>query len=109
MDVVIVGENTSGKPVGSFPFRYGGYAISPISFKIANDNGEGEYFRGFAPDAFVPDDLNHKFGDPEELRLQEALYFIENGLFLSGTARQEPSTSKYQIEWRGFRQEIGAY
>ncbi|MEM9833608.1 MAG: S41 family peptidase [Bacteroidota bacterium] len=109
MDVVSVGENTSGKPVGSFPFRFGGYAINPISFKIANDDGEGEYFQGFAPDAFVPDDLSNKFGDPEELRLQEALYYIENGLFLNGTARQELSTSQYRIEWQGFRQEIGAY
>ncbi|WKN42727.1 S41 family peptidase [Tunicatimonas pelagia] len=109
MDVVVIGENTHGKPVGSFPFRFGGYAINPISFKIANDNGEGEYFQGFAPDAFVPDDLTHKFGDPQESRLQEALYYIENGLFLNGTARLQPSTSKYQIEWSGFRQEIGAY
>ncbi|MGB3587602.1 MAG: S41 family peptidase [Tunicatimonas sp.] len=109
MDVVVIGENTHGKPVGSFPFKFGGYAINPISFKIANDNGEGEYFRGFAPDAFVPDDLAHKFGDPLEARLQEALYFIENGLFLNGTARLEPSVAKHQIEWTGFRREIGAY
>ena len=109
MDVVVIGENTHGKPVGSFPFKFDGYAINPISFQIANDDGKGEYFSGFAPDAYVPDDLSHKFGDPQEGRLQEALYFIETGLFLNGTARLEPSAARNQIEWRGFRQEIGAY
>lgn len=108
MDVYIVGENTHGKPVGSRPFFYGGYAISPISFKIVNDAGEGEYFEGFAPDAFVADDLSRPFGDPEEARLKEALNFIETGAFNVAGARTAPSTAKREIEFSGFQQEIGA-
>ncbi len=107
MDVYIVGENTHGKPVGSFPFRYGGYAISPISFKIVNDSGEGEYFEGFKPDALVPDDLSRPFGDPQEARLQEALFFIETGTFSNLNARVLP-TRKPNVTYQGFQQEIGA-
>jgi C-terminal processing protease CtpA/Prc len=109
MDVVVIGENTHGKPVGSFPFKFDGYAINPISFKIANDAGEGEYFEGFRPDSYISDDLNHKFGDPREARLREALNFIETGMFSGPTARQERLDTDQRIEWSGFRQEIGAY
>ncbi|MGD1894133.1 MAG: S41 family peptidase [Cyclobacteriaceae bacterium] len=109
MDVVVIGDNTHGKPVGSFPFRFGGYAISPISFKIANDDGEGEYFEGFRPDSYISDDLNHKFGDLREARLREALNFIETGIFLGETARRERLDTDQRIEWSGFRLEIGAY
>lgn len=109
MEVVVIGDNTYGKPVGSSPFYYDEYAINPISFKIANDDGEGEYFEGFAADSYIPDDLNHKFGDPQEARLGEALNYIETGIFSTGTARVEPLDSDQRIVWSGFRQEIGAY
>lgn len=107
MDVLIVGENTYGKPVGSRPFRYGGYAISPIILKIVNDRGEGEYYEGFAPDALVADDLSHNFGDPEESRLKEALHFIQTGAFSDESARRTPFTAEKPIEFSGFQQEIG--
>ncbi len=107
MDVLIVGENTYGKPVGSRPFRYGGYAISPIILKIVNDNGEGEYYEGFAPDVLVADDLSRNFGDPEEERLREALHFIQTGAFNDENARRVPFIKSQPIEFRGFQQEIG--
>lgn len=107
MDVLIVGENTYGKPVGSRPFRYGGYAISPIILKIVNDRGEGEYYEGFEPDALVADDLSRNFGDPEEARLKEALYFIQTGVFSDENARPMPFTAEKPIEFSGFQREIG--
>ncbi len=107
MDVLIVGENTYGKPVGSRPFRYGGYAISPIILKIVNDNGEGEYYEGFEPDALVADDLSRNFGDPGEARLREALYYIRTGAFNDENARRTPFAAEKPIEFRGFQQEIG--
>jgi C-terminal processing protease CtpA/Prc len=109
VDVVIIGDDTYGKPVGSRPFRFGGYAISPISFKILNDNDEGEYFGGLQADAYVVDDLSRKLGDPEEARLQEALYFIRNGSFSGLNARSSRTLKEQQLEISGFQQEIGAY
>ena len=108
MDVLIVGENTHGKPVGSFAFRYGGYAISPISFKVINDNGEGEYFGGFPVDAAVADDITRSFGDPEEARLKEALNFVKTGAFtVAGGARTASSAADKDNGLRGFEWEIG--
>ena len=109
MDVMIVGENTHGKPVGSFAFRYGGYAISPISFRVINDRGEGDYFGGFPVDALVADDITRPFGDPEEARLKEALNFVETGAFTvaEGTRTASPIPDK-DIEMKGFQWEIGA-
>ena len=109
MDVLLVGENTHGKPVGSRPFRYGGYAISPISFKVINDQGEGEYFGGFPVDAQVADDVTHPFGDLEEARLKEALNFVKSGAFtVAGGARTASPTPDKAIELKGFQWEIGA-
>ena len=109
MDVFIVGENTHGKPVGSFAHYFGGYAISPISFKVINDNGEGEYFGGFPADALVADDITRPFGDPQEARLKEALNFVGTGSFtVAGGARTASPTARKANELKGFQWEIGA-
>lgn len=109
IDVVLIGDDTYGKPVGSFPIKYSGYAINPISFKIVNQNGEGEYFEGIQADAYVTDDLSHDFGDYEEARLKEALYFIQNGSFSGQIARMRPAKQVKPVPMSGFRQEIGAF
>lgn len=109
MDVILIGDDTYGKPVGSFPIKYDGYAINPISFKTVNHDGEGEYFEGIPAHAYVTDDLSHDFGDPEEARLKEALYFLKNGSFSGQTARVRPAEQVETIPLTGFRQEIGAF
>jgi len=109
VDVVLIGDNTYGKPVGSFPFFFSGYAISPISFKVLNDQGVGEYYQGLVADAYVADDLNYELGDTNEARLQEALYYIKNGIFSSASSRQQSLSKIPQIELEGFRREIGAF
>lgn len=109
IDVKLVGDDTYGKPVGSFPIFYQGYAISPISFKIVNDQGVGEYYNGLQADVYVEDDLSHKLGDPNESRLKEALYYLENGTFSGTTARQVSRIKEQQVSLYGFQQEIGAF
>ena len=108
MEVLVVGENTHGKPVGSFPLNYGGYTISPISFKVLNDKGEGEYFGGFPADATVADDITRPFGDRKEARLKEALHFIEAGSFTIANGRTAPVRPSKDTGLRGFQWEIGA-
>lgn len=109
IDVKLVGDDTYGKPVGSFPFFFQGYAISPISFKIVNDQGVGEYYNGLQADVYVEDDLSQKLGDPNESRLKEALYYLENGTFSGTTARQVSRIKEQQVSLYGFQQEIGAF
>jgi C-terminal processing protease CtpA/Prc len=91
MDVKLVGDSTFGKPVGFFPITIGEWDILPVSFKTVNKNGEGNYFRGFAPDAKVSDGIDKDFGDITENRLASAIKFITSGAFRyqSGTPYQE--------------------
>lgn len=107
MDVYMVGEDTYGKPVGMYVWKFKDYTIIPVSFKIANANGYGDYYDGLAADAYAADDLDHELGDPEEARLKEALYFIENGSF-SPESRVKKLIIKKKQPW-SLQFEIGAY
>lgn len=108
MPVKVVGNNTSGKPMGMNVWFYRDYAFVPITFKIVNAEGEGEFFDGLPADAYVDDDLTRMFGDPEELSLKEALNYIETGSFsalpVKKTFPVQPLT-----EMKGFRRIIGAH
>jgi C-terminal processing protease CtpA/Prc len=86
MDLVLIGDNTYGKPVGSFPLS--GYnrnlssnnvELVPITFAIANSEGRAEYFDGFPVNFTVGDDPSRNWDNKEEKRLKAALEFIENG------------------------------
>ena len=109
MDVHIIGDDTYGKPMGQNVFTYGDlYAFLPVTFKIANADGFGDYFDGLPADSYVVDDITRLFGDPEEASLKEALTFIETGSF-SMLPRKK---SLYVQPWEqmtGLRREIGAH
>jgi C-terminal peptidase prc len=110
LEVVTVGDYTSGKPVGMNVWRIDGYALVPITFKVANSLGEAEYFDGIAPDGFRNDDLTALMGDVEEGCLKESLYYLENGIFSSSIARKgELQQPDQQIELTGFKAEVGAF
>jgi len=83
MDVIKVGTQTYGKPVGMYAFYQDDdyYAYVPVTFKIANSNGYGEYYNGLAVDYQVADDISHPFGDAQEACLHQALHHIEFGVF----------------------------
>jgi C-terminal processing protease CtpA/Prc len=80
--MALVGENTYGKPVGQAAFDLPGCddRVRVIAFKLANADGEGEYFNGLA--ATVPnacraeDDVTFQLGDPREGMLASALDFL---------------------------------
>ncbi len=109
MDVILIGNHTYGKPVGSRPDTYGEYTVSLINFKTVNQLDQGDYYEGLPADALVPDDLTRDFGNPEERRLKEALYYIANGSFSGEIARYGIPDKKITIPLTGFRQEIGTY
>lgn len=84
MEVILVGEHTYGKNVGSFTItdskKRWDYGLQPITFKIANSKDESDYgtVNGFLPTIAVSDDaLPYKqLGDPYETFLNKALTFI---------------------------------
>lgn len=86
MNVYLIGDNTYGKPVGSFPLSSFNRTLSandveivPITFAIANANGQANYFDGFPANMRVGDNPARDWGDPLERRLAAALDYIANG------------------------------
>ena len=51
----------------------------PISFSLVNSTEQGDFFNGFAPDKYVPDDITHDWNDRNESCLKEAIYYLEHG------------------------------
>ncbi|GMQ29304.1 S41 family peptidase [Algoriphagus confluentis] len=117
MEVVLIGDNTFGKPVGSFPLsRYSrtlqlnNVELVPITFAIANSQGKAEYFDGFPATFRVGDSPEFNWGDPRDLRLAAALQYIQDG----GVSGRWANTY-YKPVWemidafKGLEQEFPAY
>jgi hypothetical protein len=81
MEVILIGENTYGKNVGSFsishPTKKWDYGLQPISFLTENANKESNYgtVSGFTPNYILKDNvLPYKtLGNPGETYLSKAL------------------------------------
>jgi hypothetical protein len=84
MNVILIGEHTYGKNVGSFTItdntKRWNYGLQPITFKILNALDQSDYgsVNGFLPDYTLIDDaLPYKLlGDPDETYLNKALNII---------------------------------
>lgn len=91
MNVVLIGEHTYGKNVGSFTItddlKRWNYGLQPITFKILNSLDQSDYgtVNGFLPDYAISDDvLPYKLlGDPSETYLNKALTIIGPSAFKS--------------------------
>jgi carboxyl-terminal processing protease len=82
--VVSVGDTTNGKPVGMNGLACGKkYWFWPITFKLVNSAGWGEYFDGIAPNKLANDDIKYDFSNRNEACLKQAISYLENGSFTS--------------------------
>jgi carboxyl-terminal processing protease len=80
LDVKCIGDTTYGKPVGMYGINYEtSYMFWPIAFSVVNSANQGEFYKGFAPVKYVPDDITHDWSDRNESCLKEAIYYLENG------------------------------
>ena len=93
LTVTTIGDTTNGKPTGMNVWQYDyTYIFAPITFKLVNSLGQGDFFAGFAPAKYVTDDITHDFNDKNESCFKEAIYFLENGTISSkGTYIYKPS------------------
>ena len=78
-DVTLVGEQTFGKPVGSYQYSFCDKVAVPIAFANINAAGSSDYYDGFTPDCEAADDLDTALGDPAEASLAEALQVLTTG------------------------------
>ena len=117
LDVVLIGDNTYGKPVGAFPLsayntvlKNNNVELVPITFAIANAEGKADYFEGFPADFSVGDSPEYPWGDERDLRLAAALNFIQNGN-VSGRMLNTYYKPKWEMidDFKGLRQEFPAY
>ncbi len=88
IDVTLVGENTTGKYVGSFTVydwdNFGNikpghiWAMQPIILKIANSLGVSDFVSGLPPDVEAEENIATMlpFGDPEEALLKATIDHI---------------------------------
>ncbi len=82
IDVVTIGDTTNGKPTGMNEWNlFNKYYVYPVTVKVVNSQGYGDFFDGIAPDQVVSDDISRDFGDKNELCLKEAIYYLENNTF----------------------------
>ncbi len=107
MNVILIGEHTYGKNVGSFTItdnaKRWNYGLQPITFKILNALDQSDYgsVNGFLPDyALLDDALPYKLlGDPNETYLNKALNIIGPVAYKSnaiGSARPVSRANKLQ-------------
>lgn len=109
MDVVIVGANSYGKPMGADILQFNTiWAVAPITISVKNADDEGEFFDGLPVNVPANDGLAYDFGDPEEASLQHALSFIISGI-TKGEPVQEPLYRQPYQDMKGLRQWIGGY
>lgn len=78
-DLVIVGANTFGKPVGQIGLQFCDKILRPTSFKTVNALGEGEYFDGLPVDCPAADDLNEVVGADSDPNMIAAMTYLNTG------------------------------
>jgi C-terminal processing protease CtpA/Prc len=110
MEIKTIGDTTNGKPVGMepFPLKKTGHVFVPITFTLLNTNDESDFYEGFAPEKYVPDDITCDWGDRNEACLKEAIYLLENGT-VSPTARSEYNSYSKPIFFEEAKKLKGAY
>ena len=81
-NVILVGENTFGKPVGMEPYDddIHDFIVWPVTAYILNADGEADYVEGFSPDYAVDERgiVSHLYplGDTREALLNKTLSLI---------------------------------
>jgi hypothetical protein len=81
-NVITIGDNTHGKPVGMSGRMYGKHFYFLINFTVNNNDGHTSSFNGIPANCSAEDDLDHLRGDINETMLKTALHYIETGTCL---------------------------
>lgn len=108
MSVTTIGSSTYGKPVGMNVWEYDDYYVFvPVTFRLVNSLGEGDYYAGLPVDSNMDDGLEWEFSDRNEIFLKEAIYYLNTGT-LTGTSMPLKSYIPLSPQKYGLKWEIGA-
>ena len=107
-----MGSATFGKPVGEDGFNVCTNVLYPITFKIANASGYGDYFSGLPATCPAADDATHALGDAAEASLATAVAYIRTGRCGTASAAGARALRESTRGWRRSlhrRQPVNAY
>jgi len=79
VDVAIVGDRTFGKPVGQIGLEFCEKILRPTAFRLANADGNGDYFDGLPVDCPAADDLSVAVGDDLDPNMVAAMAYLNTG------------------------------
>ncbi len=111
MDVVVIGETTYGKNVGSSPFESSDkvWKMQPITVKIFNHDGKSDYANGWVPDITKGDVFDYdsqgyvtlqedilELGNTNERLLKIALGII-GGTYTGSSVRSAEAGKAYKL------------
>lgn len=105
MEVILIGEHTYGKNVGSFTItdskQRWSFGLQPITFKTVNSKDESNYgtVNGFTPDYTLKDNVIpfKPFGDPTETYFGKALSIISPVAFKANALEFNPPMRQAQV------------
>ena len=78
-EVVIVGDDTFGKPVGQVGFTFCDNILRPTAFQTVNADGFGDFFDGLPVDCPAADDLSVAVGDLADPNIVASLNYLSTG------------------------------
>ncbi|MDJ0911509.1 MAG: S41 family peptidase [Woeseiaceae bacterium] len=115
-EVVIVGDDTFGKPVGQVGFTFCDNILRPTAFQTVNADGFGDYFDGLPVNCPAADDLNVAVGDLADPNIVTSLSYLTNGFcpvvsVPGGQFKPTLDEEVEQLDLRGppWREFAGAY
>lgn len=79
VEVITIGEQTCGKPVGMYPSEICDHVVFAINFQTQNAAGFGDYFDGLEVDCPVNDVVTGDWGVDSDPLLAEGLHYLSNG------------------------------
>ncbi len=78
IEVIVIGDETCGKPIGMYPTEINDWTVFAINFQTQNAVGFGDYFDGLPVDCAVQETIPGDWGDESEALLAEGIYYLKN-------------------------------
>ena len=100
IEVIVIGDETCGKPIGMYPTQINDWTVFAINFQTQNAVGFGDYFDGLPVDCAVQETIPGDWGDESEALLAEGIYYLQNDRCSSqGLAASKTLATKQKVDF----------